>query len=355
MNKFKELQIQSGAIFEDSLETPLTFINQNFSLSEVENKVFLCDRSDWGLLKVSGDDRTRFLHNQSTNNIQSLKSGEGCDTVFVNSTGRNIDLVSIYVQEEEVLLLVSPKQNERLYQWMDRYIFPFDKVELKDISSDYKIFTLIGNQSKELLSNWLDQEILEKPEFSHQKVTIENIEILLTVGCNLKLTGYNLIVTQENADIIWQKVVEKEPILIGIREWEKLRILRGRPFPEKELTEEFNPLETGLWSAISFNKGCYIGQETIARLNTYKGVKQRLWGIKLTQEINPEIDNIITLAGEKIGKITSYNNDNKIPFALGYIRTKAGGEGLKIQVGEAEGEAVSLPFIIHEYFEGAVN
>lgn len=362
MNKLKELQIQSGAIFEDNLETPLTFINQNYSLSAVENSVFLCDhgvalhdRSDWGLLKVTGGDRTRFLHNQSTNNIQSLKSGEGCDTVFVNSTGRNIDLVSVYVQEEEVLLLVSPKQNERLYQWMDRYIFPFDKVELKDISADYKIFTLIGKQSKELLSNWLDEELLEKPEFSHQKVTIEGIEILLTVGCNLKLTGYNLIVVQENADIIWQKLVEKQPILIGSKEWEKLRILRGRPLPEKELTEEFNPLETGLWSAISFNKGCYIGQETIARLNTYKGVKQRLWGIKLTQEINPEIDNIITLENDKIGKITSYINDEKAPFALGYIRTKAGGEGLKVTIGKAEGELISLPFIIHQYFEGGVN
>lgn len=360
MNQLKELQTQLGAIFEDNIETPLTFLNQNFSFSELENPSFLsnlstclfCDRSDWGLLKLTGCDRIRFLHNQTTNNIQSLKTGEGCDTVFVNSTGRNIDLVSVYAQEEKVLLLVSPNQNERLYNWMDRYIFPFDKVELTDISQEYKIFTLMGEQSKELLNNWIDKDILEKPEFSHEKVTIEGIEILLTVGCNLKITGYNLIVNQEKADIIWQKIVEKNPILIGRKEWEKLRILRGRPLPEKELTEDFNPLETGLWSAISFNKGCYIGQETIARLNTYKGVKQRLWGVKLDQEINPDIDNIITLEDEKIGKITSYINSKNNPFALGYIRTKAGGEGLKVQVGEARGEIVNLPFIIHEYFEG---
>lgn len=352
MNNLKELQIQLGAVFEDSLEIPLTFINQNFSPLAVENNVFLYDSSHWGLLKVTGGDRLRFLHNQSTNDIQSLKSGEGCHTVFINSTGRNIDLVTVYVQEEELLLLVSPKQNQKLYQWMDRYIFPFDKVEIKDISTDYKIFTLIGNHSKTLLSNWIDQDILERPEFSHQKVAIEGKEILLTVGCNLKLTGYTLIVHQENADIIWHKIVEKQPILIGSKEWEKLRILRGRPLPEKELTEEFNPLETGLWSAISFNKGCYIGQETIARLNSYKGVKQRLWGIKLNQKINPETDNIITLEEEKIGKITSYINDENLSFALGYIRTKAGGEGLKVKVGEAEGEVISLPFVSHEYFEG---
>ncbi|WP_342597207.1 folate-binding protein [Cyanobacterium aponinum UTEX 3222] len=349
MNKLKELQTQSGAVFAENLEVPLTFNNQNFSLSQWENNVFLCDRSDWGLLKVTGCDRLRFLHNQSTNDIQSLKSGQGCDTVFVNSTGRNIDLVSVYFKEEEVLLLTSPNQNQKLYQWMDRYIFPFDKVELKDISSDYKIFTIFGNNSQELLSNWVDKEILEKPEFYHQNLTIDGIEILLTVGCNLKIKGYNLIVNQDQADIIWQKLIEKKPKLIGSKEWEILRVLRGRPAPEKELTEDFNPLETGLWDSISFSKGCYIGQETIARLNTYKGVKQRLWGIKLNQEINPDIENTIFLGEEKIGRITSFINYENEPFALGYIRTKAGGEGLQVKIGKAEGRVISLPYVIHEY------
>ncbi|RMD70778.1 MAG: folate-binding protein, partial [Cyanobacteria bacterium J149] len=91
------------------------------------------------------------------------------------------------------------------------------------------------------------------------------------------------------------------------------------------------------------------GQETIARLNTYKGVKQRLWGIKLNQEINPEIENTIFLEEEKVGKITSYINYENEPFALGYIRTKAGGEGLLVKIGTAEGKVISLPFVIHEY------
>jgi hypothetical protein len=319
-------------------------------INTINNSVTLIDRSNWGLLKITGDDRLRFLHNQSTNNIQSLKLGEGCDTVFVNSTGRNIDLVTAYIQENQVLLLVSPEQNKRLYDWMDRYIFPFDKVAIKDVSNEYKIFTLMGEKSVELLSEWVDNDFLKAPEFTHKIIIIDDIELIITVGCNLKLTGFNLIISVEKASYIWDKLMAKNPILIDNKDYEKLRILQGRPIPNQELTEEYNPLETGLWDAISFNKGCYIGQETIARLNTYKGVKQKLWGIKLNQSIDPEKDNIIMVEGEKIGKITSYLATESENFALGYIRTKAGDIGLKVTIGEAQGEVVNLPFIRHEYY-----
>jgi hypothetical protein len=319
-------------------------------INAINNSVTLIDRSNWGLLKITGDDRLRFLHNQSTNNIQGLKLGEGCDTVFVNSTGRNIDLVTAYIQENEVLLLVSPEQNQRLYNWMDRYIFPFDKVAIKDVSNEYKIFTLMGEKSVELLSEWVDHNFLNLPEFSHKTITIADIKLIITVGCNLKLIGFNLIIPAEKASYIWDKLIAKNPILIDKTDYEKLRILQGRPIPNQELTEEYNPLETGLWDAISFNKGCYIGQETIARLNTYKGVKQKLCGIKLNRSINPEKNNIIMVDEEKVGKITSYLETDSENFALGYIRTKAGDIGLKVTIGEAQGEVVNLPFIRHEYY-----
>lgn len=318
--------------------------------SFIKNSVALIDR-DHGLLSITGDDRLRFLHNQSTNNIQGLTVGEGCDTVLVNSTGRNIDLVSAYIQENQVLLLVSPSQNKFLYEWLDRYIFPFDKVILKDITNDYKIFTIIGEKSKELLSDWVEKDLLNSQEFTHKKITIEGIELILTVGCNLKLSGYNLIIEQEKASKIWDKLIAKNPLLLTNKDYENIQIIQGKPRVNHELTDEFNPLESGLWDAISFNKGCYIGQETIARLNTYKGVKQKLWGIKLNGSIDPEKDNIIMVKEEKVGKITSYLATESENFALGYIRTKAGDIGLKVTIGKTEGEVVSLPFIRHEYYQ----
>ncbi len=284
MTTLKQLQQQSEAVFLAEENTPLTF-NQDADIIDYDGeKLVLCDRSNWGILSLTKEDRARFLHNQSTNDIEALKTGNGCETVFVNSTGRNIDLATAYIQDTQILLMVSPEQNKHLFDWMDRYIFPFDKVALQDLTSEYAIFTLIGDRSKESLSQWLDEDWLNNaPEYNHQIIKIEDIEVIVTVGCGLKLTGYNLIIPQAQADIIWQKLVEKNPILIGSQGYEYLRIQQGRPKPEAELTQDYNPLESGLWDAISFEKGCYIGQETIARLNTYKGVKQRLWGIKLAQ------------------------------------------------------------------------
>lgn len=346
----KELQKDAGAIFTPEEDIPLTFNQDSQAITNIDDHLIFCDRSNWGLLSLTGEDRGRFLHNQSTNDIASLKAGQGCDTVFVNSTGRNIDLATAYIQEQQILLMVSPQQNQTLFNWMDRYIFPFDQVELKDLTDEYAIFTLMGEPSKECLAQWVEDDFFNMPEYSHQTITIEDTEVMVTVGCNLKIPGYNLIFPQAKAVSLWQKLIAKQPILIGSQGFESLRIHQGRPKPEAELTEEYNPLESGLWHAISFDKGCYIGQETIARLNTYKGVKQRLWGIKLNQAINPQTDTVITIGTEKVGKITSYEPTDTEHFALGYVRTKAGGEGLLVSVGDAQGEIVSLPFIRHQYF-----
>ncbi|MGD1921868.1 MAG: YgfZ/GcvT domain-containing protein, partial [Pleurocapsa sp.] len=120
----------------------------------------------------------------------------------------------------------------------------------------------------------------------------------------------------------------------------------GRPKSDFELTEDYNPLEAGLWQTISFEKGCYIGQETIARLNTYNGVKQKLWGIKLDRSVTTQTP--IMIENKKVGVLTSYTNTDKGNYGLGYVRTKAGGAGLQVQVGEAKGELVSVPFITHK-------
>jgi tRNA-modifying protein YgfZ len=126
-----------------------------------------------------------------------------------------------------------------------------------------------------------------------------------------------------------------------------LRIAQGRPKPDAELTEDYNPLEVGLWDTISFTKGCYIGQETIARLNTYKGVKQYLWGIKLAGFAS--VGTTITVDNEKVGILTSCTETDTGAIGLGYIRSKAGGVGLKVTIGDIDAEITNLPFVRHEY------
>jgi tRNA-modifying protein YgfZ len=344
--ELKELQTQSGAIFEEGALVASSFGNDSQAITAARNGVALCDRSHMGLLQLKGSDRLRFLHNQTTNNINRLQNGQGCDTVFVTSTGRTIDLATVYATEDSLLILVSPNRREQLMQWMDRYIFPMDKVELADLSEKNAIFNLIGAQSDSALKKLDAEVIIEQPEGSH--ILIEK-GIRIGVGSGLALPGYTLIVPIEAAAGVWSQLTSADAIPMGDRAWEQLRIRQGRPTSDRELTDDYNPLEVGLWKVISFDKGCYIGQETIARLNTYKGVKQRLWGVKLSAPV--AVNTPVMFEGEKVGILTSYTDTEDGAFGLAYVRAKAGGEGLQVAIGESSGELVSVPFLTHEYYD----
>jgi folate-binding protein YgfZ len=318
--------------------------NDAAAIQAAQDSVAVCDRSLWGIIRVSDDDRIRFLHNQTTNDFQSLKPGQGCDTVMVTSTARTIDLATAYVLEDAVLLLVSPNRREFLMQWLDKYIFFADKVRLTDVTNETATFSLIGSQSDTIIEKLGAGAIIGQPYGTHQ---LFDDGVRVAVGSGLASPGYTLILPASEKATVLQKIVEAGAQEMGDRAFDVLRILEGRPAPEHELTDDYNPLEAGLWRTISFSKGCYIGQETIARLNTYKGVKQHLWGIRLNAPA--EIGSAIAVGDEKVGKLTSYTETPDGYFGLGYIRTKAGGVGLKVQVGETEGEIVEIPFVSHEY------
>lgn len=345
IEELQQVQAASGATFVEGVA--VSFGNETEILGHLDNDTLLCDRTHWGRIQVSGDDRLRYLHNQSTNDFQSLKPGQGCDTVFVTSTARTLDLASAYATEDSAILLVSPNRREKIIQWCDRYIFPMDKVELTDITEQTACFSLIGKTSDAILIQLGGQPLTGEPIGTHQLQLLGNLETRVAVGSGLATPGYTLIVPAQNAATLWSQIIAAGAKPAGSQTWETLRIQQGRPTPDQELTEDYNPLEAGLWQTISFEKGCYIGQETIARLNTYKGVKQQLWGIRLNAYAEP--GTTITAGEEKIGTLTSIIETNSEYIGLAYIRTKAGGAGLKVTVNDKPGEIIDLPFLTRGY------
>jgi folate-binding protein YgfZ len=306
--------------------------------------VAVCDRSHWGRIQIADDDRLRFLHNQTTNDFHNLKPGQGCDTVILTSTARTIDLVTAYILEDAVILLVSPNRCEMLMQWFDRYIFFADRVQLSDMTGSTGTFSLMGAQSHRIIEKLGAGSIIGQPYGNHQTIAGG---LMVAVGSGLTSIGYTLVFPIAEKQQLWNQILALGAVELTANGWEMLRILQGRPAPDFELTDDYNPLEVGLWQTISLNKGCYIGQETIARLNTYKGVKQYLWGIRLNGPTEP--GSLIKIGEEKVGQLTSYIETTDGYFGLGYIRSKAGGVGLKVQVGETEGEIVAVPFVSHDY------
>ncbi len=312
--------------------------------------VALFDLQDWGLIELTGADRHRFLHNQSTANISALKPGQGCETVFVTATARTIELVTAYALADAIWLLVPPGQTvgvasppeNRLMELMDRVIFFNDKVELSNLRENRTILSLIGPGAEALLSSLGVTGLDGLTNHGHCEVTIAGEPVRLAVGCGLGLPGYSLFVAGDGAAV--RSAVADIPVLDG-QDWEQLRVEQGRPIAGAELTEDYNPLEAGLWQTIAFDKGCYIGQETIARLNTYNGVKQRLWGLKLSGVV--EVGAIVMVGEEKVGKVTSVVEGEGGLMGLAYVRTKAGGAGLQVMIGEVQAEVVGLDYVSH--------
>ncbi|UAJ74276.1 folate-binding protein YgfZ [Synechocystis sp. PCC 7339] len=294
---------------------------------------------EFSLIALQGEDRQRFLHNQTTNAVETRAVGEWFETVFVNSTGRTLELATVYVRQDSLWVQVEASRKDFLWQWMDRFIFPFDKVELQDLSADYRAVVLLGEEAGQDHLGW-------QLPIGNQWLTqaVQGVELLISAQTGLDLPGYTVIfpATQQAViDQLWEDLT-----VITSDQWEGLRIYQGRPQANKELTEDYNPLETGLWRAISFTKGCYIGQETIARLNTYQGVKQRLW--RLTLDRPMEAGTVITLEGQKVGVLTSV----KGLTGLGYLKTKLADQGMAVQVGEAIATVERPPYITHEYYQG---
>ena len=320
-------------------------------LTAAKTAAALLDRSAWGCIAVKDADRLRFLHNQTTNDLQSLQPGEGCSTVFVTSTARTMDRVSAYVCEDDVLLTSSPGMADSLLEWMDRYIFFADKVTPKNMTEETFVISVIGPNAQTVLLSLVEGDLPQQP-FAHRQASLAGVTVTLAADSTLALPGFTLVGAKAYAAEVLA-ALDNLPTLTQA-DWDYLRIEQGYPLPEQELTTDDNPLEAGLWSAVSFNKGCYIGQETIARLNTYKGVKKRLWRLGLSEPVAPVSE--LTLDGEKVGEVRSVATlPGEETVGLGYVRTKAGGEGLVLQAGAATAKVLSAPYLSHTYFESGEN
>ncbi len=307
--------------------------------------VLLCDRSDWGVIEVADADRLAFLHNQSTNTFQQRRPGEGCDTVFVTATGRMIDLATVLVRPDACWLLVSPQRRAELLTRLDKYIFFSDRVQLRDRSADLAVLSLMGADADNLIEQLAAVSPSGWTAGEHHTISLDGVEVELQRGSGLTEPGLTLVLPRAQREAIATQLMDAGAVAA---DWNDLRLRQGRPAADAEITEDYNPLEAGLWDCIRFDKGCYIGQETIARLNTYQGVKQRLLGLRAEASLTVGTA-LTTPTGEKAGRITSVSGDGC--FALAYVRTVAGDSGSTVLADSVPATVVDLPYIRHEYWQ----
>lgn len=306
--------------------------------SAARSDVALYDQSHWGCIEVTDEHRLDFLHNQSTNGFKLLKPGAVCDTTFLTSTARTLDLATALVFEDKVQLLVSPGMSAKLIAFLDRFIFFSDRVKLNDCSETIATFCLLGPKAADVLTGLG----VSLPESGFVPVQIANATVQIVAESGLGMPGFRLVMAQQDAAKVWD-VLSKLAVVMTHGTYDRLRIEQGRPMPGFELTEDYNPLDAGLWDTISFNKGCYIGQETIARLDSRDAVKLNLWGVKLDRPV--ALGSTVFSGEDKAGTITSlYELEDGSAIGLVYVRTKAGGAGLEVTIDSQKTTLTDLPF-----------
>ena len=293
--------------------TAVSFGNPESEFQAAAGGIVVTDHSMFGRIEVTGKDRLDLLHRLSTNSLEGLPPGSTASTVFVSDKGRIIDRVIVSVREDSLLLITSPGSELFLTRWIEKYTITED-IRFRIITDDTVMISLIGPRMISTLS-----AVLNFPPGGNSSVS------LVHRGLDLSIVRIQEG-TSEVARIITG--IAGAPGLaaipgslpgarwIGWSAYEGIRISRMIPASPQELNDAYNPFECGLRDSISFTKGCYIGQEVIARLDTYGKIKRQL--VRITSANVPRGGTPIPLLGKggDAGMITSMTD---VPFGGQYL------------------------------------
>lgn len=344
--------------------------------------------ASFGRVLGKGSDVIDLLHRMSTNDLRPLmnKPGTGAQTVLTNEKGRIIDLLTVIARDTDALLITSKGREESVIQWLDKFVI-MENAKFVPATQQIAQFGLFGPRAMEFLSQYTDQNLIDLQPLNAVTLTIGEYTVLLQKSLRVAESGWFLYPQQEIAEEVKRRI-EADVLAFGgavLDEvtYEALRIEAGIPTAPNELNEKHNPLETTLVSAVSFTKGCYIGQEVIARLDSYDKVQRHMLGIEIDgvpaevasefhdalsvrhaeAEATPETAargkkpeemapiKIETMSGELIGELTSYTVSPAVGkvIGLGFIRTAHSNPNMSVAVrlherGVLPAKIVKLPF-----------
>ena len=305
------------------------------------------DASYVGRLKATGADALDLLNRLSTNQVLALEPGQGVPTILTTDRGRILDLIAVINTGEYALLLTSPEGQQRVIDWLDKYTIMED-MTVEDISNQETMLNVLGPTSQRSLEQVVGVDLAGLAPFHTRQLTWQGQPVRIINRPLADLPAFDLILAAESAAGIWSSLVEAGITPMGLDAHEALRVSYGVPIYGREMGEPYNPLEAGLIGSIDFHKGCYIGQEVIARLDTYRKVQKHLVMLRFPNDATVSEGASLEREGQAIGTVTSVAS---IPttgelIGLGYVRTAGATVGTRLELAEpASGwaEVAELP------------
>lgn len=254
-------------------------------IESVKYGVGIYNRTESAVLHLKGKDVLDFLQRISTNDVSKLEPYHYISTLFTNDKGRLIDRTVLVRLNDDFFLVGGKKNDAILSRWINKYIIAEDVV-IDNKTGSYLILDVIGPQAESYLTLICGRDV---DDLDNNK--LHQIEINNTTSYLLKKTAasgeniYWIISEIDNALNLFDYLLSQKSVfdlsMIGEKAFDYYRVINHVPKYPNEINDNFNPHEAGLINEVSFTKGCYIGQEVIARLDTYDKVQKKLKKVRI--------------------------------------------------------------------------
>jgi folate-binding protein YgfZ len=333
----RTLQADQGAVHAPD-GIPLHFGDQLAEYKAALENAVILDRSHEARLLLTGADRLNLMHRMSTNDLLSIPDGAGRPTILTNANARILDRVEVFQLGENALVLGEPGRSAPLRQYLQKHIFFGDDVQLHDLAPSHHQFDLHGPQATTIMTGVIPQAD-GLPPMSAARTPYDGAPVFIARRKPVSATRWTLIVPQPQAVALWQSLVQNGAAPAGSLVYNVLRVRAGLPSVGRELGTDFIPLELGLWDEVSFSKGCYTGQEIIARMESRGRLAKTLVTLQLSAFVPAPAD--IFHLGKAVGQLTSsVTAPDGTPLAIGVVRPALAQPGQALTVGEAHTSAL---------------
>jgi len=305
----------------------------------------IVDRSDRVRIEVGGSDRARFLHNLTTNDVKRLAVGKGQESFVTSPQGKTLGYVTLAACDDRILLRTDPGGERLVLPHLQKYGV-FDDVSLEDVSGTTFEFHLFGAGVDDILRAG-GCELPPEGELNHATLSLGGVEVRAIRESPTGRPGLSLVGTRSDAPSVAaclrtlagaSGLVDVDSELFDI-----LRVEAGTPCFGRDVTEDNLPQEIGRDAqAISFVKGCYLGQETVARIDALGHVNKIMKGVRfLTVEPPPAAGSHLLWEGKTVGKLTSTVDSPGwgVPLALAFVRTGQAVAGTELLCQDQDGPA----------------
>ena len=319
----------------------------------VRSRVGLLDMCDHTALHLTGPDRVSYLQGMVTNDVKALTPGTGLYAAVLDVSGKMLADLRVFCTEASFILLLREPLKQKVIAHLNRYLVA-DDVEIEDHDGGYGMISLQGPEARSLLGAVTSAKELPSQVHSHLLLRIGGREIRVIRSTHTGEDGFDLLMEVHDlapvVSLLEKAGADFSPRWIGLRAQELLRMEAGVPRYGADMDDEKLFPETGLEQAVSYHKGCYLGQEVVERIRSRGHVNRKLAGMALEGEAPVIRGDKIICAGKEIGRVTSsvFSPALKRPIALGYVQRDYLQPGTQISV-ERNGQLIAgaiapLPF-----------